>query len=40
MDVEKPEEKHLTTDGGGVILNAKADWVYEEEIFFRNGKAY
>jgi dipeptidyl aminopeptidase/acylaminoacyl peptidase len=40
VDVAKPVERQLTTDGGGVILNAKADWVYEEEIFFRNGKAY
>jgi dipeptidyl aminopeptidase/acylaminoacyl peptidase len=30
----------LTTDGGGAILNGRADWVYEEEIFNRNGQAY
>ena len=40
MDVEKPEEKQLTHDGGGDILNGKGDWVYEEEIFNRNGQAY
>jgi dipeptidyl-peptidase 4 len=40
IDVEKAEEKQLTTDGGGEIFNAKGDWVYEEEIFFRNGRAY
>jgi dipeptidyl aminopeptidase/acylaminoacyl peptidase len=40
VDVEKPEERQLTHDGGGDILNAKADWVYEEEIFLRNGRAY
>lgn len=40
VDVEKREEKQLTTDGGGDIFNAKGDWVYEEEIFNRNGKAY
>ncbi len=40
VDVEKPEEVQLTTDGGGDIFNAKADWVYEEEIFNRDGKAY
>src|SRR5207248_6701774 len=40
VDVEKPEEKQLTTDGGGDILNAKGDWVYEEEIFNRRGQAY
>jgi dipeptidyl aminopeptidase/acylaminoacyl peptidase len=40
LDTEKPEEKQLTFDGGGDILNAKADWVYEEEIFNRNGRAF
>ncbi|VTR93744.1 peptidase s9 : Peptidase S9B dipeptidylpeptidase IV domain protein OS=Isosphaera pallida (strain ATCC 43644 / DSM 9630 / IS1B) GN=Isop_1654 PE=4 SV=1: Peptidase_M14: DPPIV_N: Peptidase_S9 [Gemmata massiliana] len=40
VDVEKPEEKQLTTDGGGDVFNAKGDWVYEEEIFNRDGKAY
>ena len=30
VDVEKHEEKQLTTDGGGDIFNAKGDWVYEE----------
>jgi dipeptidyl aminopeptidase/acylaminoacyl peptidase len=38
--IDKPEEKQLTTDGGGEILNGKGDWVYEEEIFLRNGRAY
>ena len=33
-------EQQLTRDGGGEILNAKGDWVYEEEIFNRNGRAY
>ena len=41
VSVAKPGEEHkLTTDGGGDIFNAKGDWVYEEEIFNRNGKAY
>ncbi|HEV3384076.1 MAG TPA: DPP IV N-terminal domain-containing protein, partial [Gemmata sp.] len=40
VNVEKPEEKQLTTDGGGDIVNAHGDWVYEEEIFNRNGKAF
>ena len=40
VSVEKPEEKQLTTDGGSDIFNAKGDWVYEEEIFNRDGKAY
>ncbi|MFL5331128.1 MAG: DPP IV N-terminal domain-containing protein [Gemmataceae bacterium] len=33
-------ERPLTVDGGGPILNGRADWVYEEEIFNRNGQAY
>ncbi|HEY2909091.1 MAG TPA: S9 family peptidase [Gemmataceae bacterium] len=32
--------KKLTADGGGDIINGKGDWVYEEEIFNRAGKAY
>ncbi len=40
VDIEKPVERQLSTDGGGEILNAKGDWVYEEEIFNRNGRAY
>lgn len=40
VDVEKQAEKRLTTDGDEEIFNAKGDWVYEEEIFNRNGKAY
>ncbi len=38
--IEMPGEKQLTFDGGGDILNGKADWVYEEEIFLRSGQAY
>jgi len=40
VDVATKAESKLTTDGGGEILNGKADWVYEEEIFNRNAKAY
>ncbi len=40
IEVEKPREVQLTFDGGGEILNGKADWVYEEEIFLRSGQAY
>jgi dipeptidyl-peptidase-4 len=40
VEVAKPEEKQLTHDGGGEILNGVADWVYEEEIFNRDGKAF
>lgn len=40
VDVAKQEEKKLTTDGATDVFNAKGDWVYEEEIFNRNGRAY
>jgi dipeptidyl aminopeptidase/acylaminoacyl peptidase len=40
VDTENPEEKQLTFDGGDDILNGKADWVYFEEIFLRNGQAF
>jgi len=36
MQMERP----LTVDGGGNILNGRADWVYEEEIFERAGGAF
>jgi dipeptidyl-peptidase-4 len=40
VEIADPVEKQLTTDGGGDILNARGDWVYEEEIFNRAGRAY
>jgi dipeptidyl-peptidase-4 len=40
VDLATQTERKLTTDGGGDILNGRADWVYEEEIFHRNGRAY
>ena len=40
MDVQTQAERKLTTDGGAAVLNGKADWVYGEEIFNRNGQAY
>ena len=40
VEVAKPAEKQLTTDGGTDIFNATSDWVYEEEIFNRSGRAY
>jgi dipeptidyl aminopeptidase/acylaminoacyl peptidase len=39
-DVATGAMRPLTTDGGGAILNGKGDWVYTEEIFNRNGKAF
>lgn len=40
VEIAEPAELQLTTDGGGDILNGRGDWVYEEEIFMRNGRAY
>lgn len=40
VEIADPAERQLTTDGGGDVLNGKADWVYEEEIFNRNGRAF
>ena len=40
VDVATQTEVQLTTDGGADVFNAKGDWVYEEEIFNRNGRAY
>ncbi len=39
-DATNQKELQLTSDGGKDVFNAKGDWVYEEEIFNRNGKAY
>jgi len=39
-DINAGTERQLTTDGGGAILNGKADWVYEEEIFDRRAKTF
>jgi dipeptidyl-peptidase 4 len=40
VDVQTQAERPLTTDGGKVVFNGKADWVYEEEIFLRRGQAF
>jgi dipeptidyl aminopeptidase/acylaminoacyl peptidase len=40
LDVATQTEVQLTTDGGADVFNGKGDWVYEEEIFNRNGRAY
>lgn len=40
VDIATGAERQLTQDGGDDILHGKADWVYEEEIFLRNGQAY
>lgn len=40
VDLATKKETALTTDTNPEVLNGRADWVYEEEIFNRNGKAY
>src|SRR5262249_5763282 len=40
VDMATQTERALTTDGGGVISNGKADWVYFEELFDRHWQAY
>jgi len=41
IDIATAKIAQLTTDGGaGEILNGRGDWVYEEEIFNRNGGAF
>jgi dipeptidyl-peptidase 4 len=39
-DIDAQSECQLTRDGGGSISNGKADWVYYEELFNRNHKAF
>lgn len=41
VDVDSGRERPLTTDGTAKVLNAKLDWVYEEEIYGRGeNRAY
>ncbi len=40
VDVATQSEKALTTDGSATIFNAKADWVYFEEIYHRSRHAF
>jgi dipeptidyl-peptidase-4 len=40
VDVATQTERALTSDGSELVSNGKADWVYYEEIFDRNWKAY
>ncbi len=35
VDLADPKERALTSDGGGLILNGQADWVYYEEVLNR-----
>ena len=40
LNLETQIESQITNDGGGDILNGRGDWVYEEEIFNRAGRAF
>jgi dipeptidyl aminopeptidase/acylaminoacyl peptidase len=40
VDLATRTERALTTDGSATIGNGRADWVYYEELFDRNRKAY
>ena len=40
VDIATQTERALTTDGGGLISNGQADWVYYEEIYGRRQKTY
>jgi dipeptidyl aminopeptidase/acylaminoacyl peptidase len=40
IDVATGSERQLTTDGGGRVRCGKADWVYYEELFMRDWRAY
>jgi len=40
VDVATQTERALTTDGGGLISNGQADWVYYEEIYGWYEKTY
>jgi dipeptidyl-peptidase 4 len=40
VELATKKETALTNEKEKEILNGRADWVYEEEIFNRNGKAY
>ncbi|MEN6576332.1 MAG: S9 family peptidase [Phycisphaerales bacterium] len=40
VDVATQTERALTTDGGGLILNGEADWVYFEEVLNRRWRLF
>lgn len=40
VDVDTATERALTTGGTDLVRNAKADWVYFEEVFNRNWRVY
>jgi dipeptidyl-peptidase-4 len=40
VELASRQEKRLTSDGAEHVLNGKLDWVYEEELANRAGRAY
>jgi len=40
VDIATQTERALTSDGGGTISNGEADWVYYEEVYGRQWKAF
>jgi dipeptidyl aminopeptidase/acylaminoacyl peptidase len=40
VDVATQTERALTTDGSAQVANGKADWVYFEEVFNRDRRAF
>jgi dipeptidyl aminopeptidase/acylaminoacyl peptidase len=40
IDIATQKERKLTDDGSELVSNGKADWVYFEEIFNRDWRAY
>src|SRR5262249_2487877 len=40
LDVTSGQETRLTTDGSEAIHNGRLDWVYEEELADRTGRAF
>ncbi len=40
VDVSSGHETRLTRTGSDTVLNGRLDWVYEEELASRSGKAY
>jgi dipeptidyl aminopeptidase/acylaminoacyl peptidase len=40
VDIATQTERALTTDGGGPIINGKADWVYGEEVYDHSSRTF
>jgi dipeptidyl-peptidase-4 len=40
LELDSRQEKRLTSDGAEHVFNGRLDWVYEEELASRTGRAY